>query len=276
MPDDPRSCGAEAKPDIARFSGAVERCAGRLDAGVLLICDHAANDLPPAYGTLGLSREDLGSHIAFDIGAAAITRRLAERLQAPAVLTKFSRLLIDANRGEDDPTQVMRLSDGRIIAGNAQADRAEIEARRRLFWQPYRDAIGEMIGAMSANGPIPAVISLHSFTPIWRGVPRQCQVAALWDADARLAAPLIAGLAARGLRVGDNEPYDGALRGDTLYDQVTRRGLAGVLIETRQDLVDTQEKAHEFADRLADVLEPILMRPEMHRIEKLSSRTGPI
>jgi predicted N-formylglutamate amidohydrolase len=276
MSDDPQSCGADTKPDLASPSVPVERCAGHLDAGVLLICDHAANDLPAAYGTLGLPREDLESHIAFDIGAAEITRRLAKRLQAPAVLTKFSRLLIDANRGEDDPTQVMRLSDGRIIAGNANVDRAEIETRRRLFWQPYRDAIGDMIGAMSANGPIPAVISLHSFTPVWRGVPRQWQVAALWDADPRLAAPLVAALAALGLRVGNNEPYDGALRGDTLYDQATRRGLAGVLIETRQDIIDTQEKAHEFADRLADVLEPILMRPEMHRVEKLSSRTGSI
>lgn len=276
MPNDLRSCDANAEPDAADAFVPVERCAGRLDAGVLLICDHAANDLPPAYGTLGLSRKDLESHIAFDIGAAEITRRLAERLDAPAVLSKFSRLLIDANRGEDDPTQVMRLSDGRIIAGNARADRAEIDKRRKLYWQPYRDAIGEMIGRLSAEGPLPAVISLHSFTPSWRGVQRQWQVAALWDADARLAEPLVAALTALGLQVGNNEPYDGALRGDTLYDQVTQRGLAGVLIETRQDLVDTVETAREFADRLADVLKPILMRPEMHRIDKLSSRTGPV
>ncbi len=251
----------------------VERLAGRPEAGLLLVCDHAANHLPPAYGTLGLSRQDLESHIAFDIGAAEITRRLAERLEAPAVLTRFSRLLIDANRGEDDPTLVMRLSDGRIIPGNAHIDHAEIDTRRRLYWQPYRDAIGEMIAAMSAKGPVPAVVSLHTFTPMWRGVPRPWQVAALWDSDARLARPLIAALAAEGLVVGDNEPYDGALRGDTLYDQVTRRGLAGLLIETRQDLVDSVDKVRAFADRLADILKPVLARPEMHRIEFHASRT---
>lgn len=272
MRDDLRSCDTSAGDEFV----AVEHCVGRLDAGVLLICDHAANHLPPAYGSLGLAPEDLARHIAFDIGAAEITRRLSERLEAPAVLARFSRLLIDPNRGEDDPTLVMRLSDGRVIPGNAQADRSEIETRRRHYWRPYRDAIGEMIEAMSAKGPLPAVISLHSFTPVWRGVPRQWQVAALWDADPRLAAPLISALAGLGLCVGDNEPYDGALRGDTLYDQVTRRGLAGVLIETRQDLVDTAEKARGFADRLADVLGPILLRPEMHRTEKLSSRAGPL
>lgn len=273
MFDDPRGCEAGEKADSAEPFVPVERLAGRPDAGVLLLCDHAANHLPQAYGTLGLSREDLESHIAFDIGAADITRWLAERLGAPALLTRFSRLLIDANRGEDDPTLVMRLSDGRIIPGNAHIDHEEIDARRRLYWQLYRDAIGETIAAMSAQGPIPAVVSLHTFTPMWRGVPRPWQVAALWDSDARLARPLIAALAAEGFLVGDNEPYDGALRGDTLYDQVTRHGLAGVLIEIRQDLVDSVDKARVFADRLADILKPVLARSEMHVIENLASRT---
>jgi predicted N-formylglutamate amidohydrolase len=199
---------------------------------------------------------------------------LAERLTAPALLTRFSRLLIDPNRGEDDPTLVMRLSDGRIVPGNAAVDGEEIETRRRLYWQPYRDAIASMIGAMSAKGPHPAIFSLHTFTPVWRGTPRVWQIAALWDNDARLAKPLMTALRGHGLTVGDNEPYDGALRGDTLYDQVTRRGLAGVLIETRQDLVDTIAKAQGFADLLAEIIKPILARPEMHKLGKLTSRVG--
>ncbi|MGA3301759.1 MAG: N-formylglutamate amidohydrolase [Methylovirgula sp.] len=251
---------------------AVEEVAGRLDSGVLLLCDHASNALPKSYGTLGLAEQDLERHIAYDIGAADMTRRLAERLSAPALLTRFSRLLIDPNRGEDDPTLVMRLSDCRIVPGNAHIDQKEIEKRRTLYWQPYRDTIASMIAAMSAKGPHPAVFSLHTFTPTWRGVPRAWQIAALWDNDARLAKPLMTALRSHGLSVGDNEPYDGALRGDTLYDQVTRRGLAGVLIETRQDLVDTPAKAQGFADLLAEIIKPILARPEMHRREKLTSR----
>jgi predicted N-formylglutamate amidohydrolase len=251
----------------------VESIAGRLDAAVLLLCDHATNALPAAYGTLGLTREDLARHIAYDIGAAEMTRRLAARFSAPALLTRFSRLLIDPNRGGDDPTLVMRLSDGRIIPGNARLDAVEIARRRERYWQPYRAAIGEAIAAMSAQGPIPAVVSFHTFTPMWRGTLRPWQVAVLWDSDARLACPLIDALTARGFTVGDNEPYDGALPGDTLHEQVTKHGLAGLLIETRQDLVDTVEKAHAFADALAEVLHPILARPEMHRIERGPSRT---
>lgn len=276
MFDNPKSCAKNENGPGGEAGGPVESCPGRLDAGVLFLCDHAANDLPSAYGTLGLLREDLESHIAFDIGAAEITRRLAARLEAPAILTRFSRLLIDANRGGDDPTLVMQLSDGRVIPGNAGIMQAEIDARRQRFWQPYRDAIGKMIDAMSARGPVPAVVSLHSFTPHWRGARRPWQVAVLWDSDARMAQPLIAALAAEGWVVGDNEPYDGALHGDTLYDQVTRRGLAGLLIETRQDLIDTADKACAFADRLADILKPIVARPEMHRVENLRSRTDKV
>ncbi len=123
-------------------------------------------------------------------------------------------------------------------------------------------------------GPNPAVVSLHTFTPNWRGTERPWQIGILWDADPRLPLPLIAALKDRGLIVGDNEPYDGALPGDTLHEQVTSRGLAGLLIEVRQDLVATPEKAYGWADLLAEVLAPILARPEMHEIVFGPSRAG--
>jgi predicted N-formylglutamate amidohydrolase len=253
----------------------IERIAGRPDAGLLLLCDHASNALPDRYGTLGLDAADLEAHIAYDIGAADLTRRLAAQLAAPALLTRFSRLLIDPNRGTHDPTLVMRLSDRRLIPGNARIDAAEIERRRALYWQPYRTAIAGTIAALSAAGPIPAVISVHTFTPAWHGVARPWQIGILWDSDARLPQPLIDALRARGLSVGDNEPYDGALPGDTLHEQVTVKGLAGLLIEVRQDLVASREKAHGWADLLAEVLRPILALPEMHEIVFGESRAGP-
>src|ERR1700678_1146662 len=126
----------------------VEHVEGALDAAVLVVCDHASNAFPPGYGALGLPRETLERHIAYDIGAAWMTRRLATRLNAPAVLSTFSRLLIDPHRGADDPTLVMRISDGAIVAGNARIDAAEIERRRRLFWAPYRDAVATMVEQM--------------------------------------------------------------------------------------------------------------------------------
>jgi predicted N-formylglutamate amidohydrolase len=244
----------------------VERVGGRHDAGVLLLCDHASNALPAAYGTLGLSPEDLETHIAYDIGAASVTRRLAAHFAAPALLTRFSRLLIDPNRGPFDPTLVMRLSDGRIIPGNARADAAEIDLRRSLYWQPYRQEIAAHLGTMLANGPPPAVIGIHTFTPVWKGVARPWQIGVLWDAEPRFATPLIAALAAHNLNVGDNEPYAGALPGDTLDAEVAPHGLAGLLIEIRQDLVATPAQAHEWADRLAGILTPILKRHELHEI----------
>ena len=125
------------------------------------------------------------------------TRRLAARLGAPALLSTFSRLLIDPNRGADDPTLVMRYSDGAIVPGNARVDADEIERRRRLYWAPYRDAIHAEIEAMLATGHPPAIVSIHSFTPFWRGVPRPWKVGVLWDADPRLAEPLISRSARR-------------------------------------------------------------------------------
>ncbi|WP_158809772.1 N-formylglutamate amidohydrolase [Beijerinckia sp. L45] len=265
---------SSAKQDEVLGIGPVEQIAGSVAAGVLFLCDHASNALPPAYGTLGLPRSQLERHIGYDIGAAAMTRRLAARFGAPAVLTTFSRLLIDPNRGADDPTLVMRLSDGAIVPGNARIDETEIDHRRRTFWQPYRDAVRATIDAMSAAGPIPAIVAVHSFTPSWKGVPRPWAFGILWDSDPRFALPLIAGLEAAGFVVGDNEPYDGALEGDTLDSEVTARGLAGLLIEARQDLVATAETAEAMADRVADVLGPILLRPELHEPAFLRSRTG--
>jgi predicted N-formylglutamate amidohydrolase len=261
MPPNPQ---ARAKSEIFV---PVEVIAGRSDAGILLLCDHASNALPADYGTLGLSPEDLETHIAYDIGAAAITRRLAARFAAPALLTRFSRLLIDPNRGPLDPTLVMRLSDERIIPGNARIDAVEMEARRRLYWQPYRQAIAAQISAMLAARVPPTVIGIHSFTPVWKGAARPWQVGILWDGNRHFAAPLIAALAAEGITVGDNEPYTGALPGDTLDAEIAPLGLAGLLIEIRQDLVADPAQALHWADRLANVLKPILELPDLHQID---------
>jgi predicted N-formylglutamate amidohydrolase len=252
----------------------VERIEGRRDAGVLFLCDHATNALPAAYGTLGLPQAELDRHIGLDIGAAAVTRGLARRLEAPAVLARFSRLLIDPNRGEDDPTLVMQISDGAIVPGNAGIGSVEIERRLTRYWRPYRAAVSQTIEAMIEQGPIPAILSIHSFTPSWRGAARPWEVGILWDSDPRLATPLIAALAKGGVFVGDNEPYDGALVGDTLDSEVTRRGLAGVLVEIRQDLIDSAGKASAYADLLAPILRGVLQRPALRRFEFHKSRTG--
>ena len=143
---------------------AFEAIPGGLDSGALIICDHASNAIPPGYATLGLPREALDRHIAYDIGAAEVTRTLAAQLGAPAVLSTYSRLLIDPNRGLDDPTLVMRYSDGAIVPGNAYIDAAEIARRSARFWTPYRQEVTATIDAMMATSEPPALISIHSFT----------------------------------------------------------------------------------------------------------------
>jgi predicted N-formylglutamate amidohydrolase len=259
-------------PQSESPASAVERIPGRLDCGVLFLCDHASNALPAEYGDLGLDRREFERHIAYDIGAAEATRRLAARFGAPALLTRYSRLLIDPNRGADDPTLVMRLSDGALIPGNARIDAAEIARRTERYWRPYREAARAALDAMLAAGAVPAIVGVHSFTPVWRSRPRAWQVGVLWDSDPRLARPAIEALRRDGLTVGDNEPYDGALKGDTMYEHGVTRGLPHMLIEIRQDLIGEPAAAQAFADRLWALLAPVLARPDSHMIRRYRSR----
>jgi predicted N-formylglutamate amidohydrolase len=228
--------------------------------------------LPPAYGDLGLKRESLRRHIAYDIGAEQVTRRLAALTGAPAALALFSRLLIDPNRGEDDPTLVMRISDGAIIPGNARIDAKEIARRIETYWRPYRRACSGLIDAVSARGQTPVLLGIHSFTPCFKGHARPWQVGVLWDKDPRLAEPLTAALRSEQFTVGNNEPYDGALRGDSMYEHSTQRGLPGALIEIRQDLIETPEQCAQWAERLARLLPPILARDETKATRLFGSR----
>ena len=225
-------------------------------AGALLfLCDHASNAVPPGLGSLGLAPALFETHIAHDIGAAVVTRTLAAAYGAPALLGVWSRLVIDLNRGADDPTIVMKLSDGSIIPGNRNVDAGEVARRIAQWHTPYHAAI---TAALETIGPGAIIFSMHSFTPAWKGVPRPWHVGVLYDSDARLAAPLMARLQDAGFTVGDNEPYHGALEGDTLNVHGIRRGLPHVLIEIRQDLIANDAAAQDFAARLKPILDMAL------------------
>lgn len=238
-------------------------------AGLVLICDHARNALPREYGTLGLPPAELQRHIGYDIGAEAVTRGLARRLGVPAVLSRFSRLLIDPNRGEDDPTLIMRLSDGAVVPGNAHVDESERARRLALFYRPYHAAIERVVGAAAATGHAPAILSIHSFTPAWKGVKRPWHAGILWDRDGRLPTPLIAALRAEGdLVVGENEPYSGELEGDTLNRHGTQRGRAHALVEIRQDLIAADDGVAGWVDRLGRILPGLVATLAQCQIDK--------
>lgn len=238
--------------------------AGPADAGLVLLCDHARNVFPPGYGTLGLPAAQLKRHIAYDIGAEAITKHLAVSLGVPAVHTHYSRLLIDPNRGADDPTLIMRLSDGAIVPGNRHLDAAERDKRIALYYRPYHAAVGRVLDQCVATGVTPAILSIHSFTESWKAVPRPWHAGILWDNDPRMAKPLLEALYAEGdLIVGDNQPYHGGLEGDTMWQHGTIRGLAHALIEVRQDLIRDAAGQRAWAGRLARLMRQLLDRPDL-------------
>lgn len=233
---------------------------GRADAGVVVICDHARNTVPAEYADLGLPPDQFRRHIAYDIGAEAIAEQVGAALGAPVVLSKFSRLLIDINRGEDDPTLVMRLSDGAIIPGNRNVDELEVARRLERFWRPYHSAVAQTISRCRASGVTPVILSLHSMTNCFKGTQRPWPISVLWDGgDHRLAGQLLEKFRAEpDLLVGDNEPYHGALEGDTLWKHARGNGLAGAIIEYRQDLVADAAGQAYWAERTVAVMRSIL------------------
>ncbi len=229
----------------------------------LIVCDHATNLVPPSVngGSLGLSEDDMARHIAYDIGAEGVARALAQRLGAPLVLSRFSRLVIDPNRGEDDPTLVMKLYDGSVIPANRHADATEVARRMDAFWRPYHGALGALIAARGN----PVIVSIHSFTPQLRGQPpRPWHVGILSSGDRRLASPLLARLAAdRTLCVGDNEPYSGHLPGDTMDRHAVQTGRPHALIELRNDLIGGAREQAAWADRLVPALDDALAAADL-------------
>jgi predicted N-formylglutamate amidohydrolase len=235
-------------------------------APVLITCDHASNRVPRALGSLGLGPEELARHIGWDIGAADVSRHLAKLLDAPAILANYSRLVIDCNRDPDDASSIPEASDGVAIPGNRRLSDAARAARRGALFAPYHAAIADWLEMRLARGVVPAVLSIHSFTPVMAGKARPWHVGILWDADPRIPVPLLASLRADpALVVGDNEPYSARVpAGYTVRHHAVSRGLPHVAVELRQDLIATEDGARAWADRLAGALQPILARRELY------------
>jgi predicted N-formylglutamate amidohydrolase len=222
----------------------------------LLTVDHASNRVPPDVcgGDLGLPPQDMARHIAWDVGALGLAQALGEALESPVIGSTFSRLVIDANRGEEDPTLVMRLYDGSIIPGNARVDQAEIDRRIATLYRPYHAALAEL-----AQGRI--LLAIHSFTPCLRGrSPRPWHVGVLFSPeDPRLSRALIARLAAEpDICIGENEPYAGALPGDSIDRHALAHGRHNTLIELRNDLISDAAGQKAWAARLAPHLRAVL------------------
>lgn len=237
--------------------------AGR--AELVMFCDHAGRVFPKVLGTLGLGRQELDQHIAWDIGIAGLGRRLARSLDAPFFMTAYSRLVIDCNRHLDDPTSMPQESDRIRVPGNRGLTPADRRLRQDEIFRPYHAALSQEIVGRIASGRIPVVISLHSFTPVMNGFQRPWHVGVLWNRDARMPVPLMKRLAEEpGLVVGDNEPYSGRDgHGYSIKAHAEALGLAHALLEIRQDLIADEDGQARWADILHRVLKDVLANPDL-------------
>jgi predicted N-formylglutamate amidohydrolase len=224
---------------------------------LLLVCDHASRRIPAALGTLGLDPVARRCHLAWDIGAGALTRRLARSMGVTSVLAEYSRLVVDCNRDLLDPGAFLEFGDGVVIPGNRKLNQAQKDVRAAEIYWPYHYAIDLEIKRLAQHEYPPALATIHSFTPVLDGVSRPWEIGVLWDADRDTAEILIDGFRAAGFLVGDNQPYSGKAPQDfTIDHHAEDAGLPHVGIEIRQDLIADAGGV----SKLAGVLEPILRR----------------
>ena len=222
----------------------------------LLTADHAGRAIPRRLGTLGVPESELARHIAWDIGIAGVTERLAETLDAAAVLQNYSRLVIDCNRQPGLDSSIPTLSELTVIPGNEGISAVEREARRQQIFVPYHERIEELLEQRSAARRRSVLIAMHSFTPVFKSLAREIELGILYNRDARLARIMLDLLRREGdLTIGDNQPYAvGDLSDYTVPVHGERRGLPHVEIEIRQDLIADTAGQAAWSARLARLL----------------------
>lgn len=236
---------------------------------ILLVCDHASCLFPRALGDLGLDPFARRCHLAIDIGAGPLTEYLADRLGVTAVLAQYSRLIVDCNRDLMDPSAFLAYGDGIVVPGNSNLHTADKEARAEAIYWPYHRTIDDQIDRLCATGTPPALISIHSFTPVLNGEARNWEIGILWDKDTSLKTVFIDDFRAAGYHVGDNEPYSGKAPADyTVDNHAEARGLQCVGIEIRQDLVKDAPGVAKIGTIMHKIIESLPERAHIgeHRI----------
>lgn len=230
----------------------------------VFVCDHASNFIPAEMGTLGLGAADLERHIAWDPGALPVARALAEALDAPLIESGICRLVIDCNRPLDAPDLIPEVSETTVVPGNGGLS-AEARARRiRLAYDPFHDAIEDVVGERLRAGQETRLVSVHSFTPVYKGVQRPWHIGIIHDDDTRLAGPIIAALEeGRDAVVGVNEPYSPADRVyHTLVAHGRSRGLPCAMIEIRNDEIADESGQRRWSEKLISVLGAVRLGKE--------------
>jgi len=216
----------------------------------VLICEHASNRIPRRLGTLGLAAGDLERHIAWDLGAEQVARRLSRLTDAPLVLQRYSRLAYDCNRPPDSADAMPEVSETTVIPGNRNLSAADRLARIGEIYRPFHAAVADLLDRRAADGERSLVVSIHSFTPVYKGERRAVELGILFDHDRSLPDRLMPCFATMDARF--NEPYgptDGVLH--TLNLHAAPRGLAHAMIEIRNDFLSDERGQAGWAERLA-------------------------
>lgn len=231
---------------------------------LLLLCEHASAHIPPHYAGLGLSPADRERHIAWDLGALDLSLALSALLDVPLVAATHSRLLIDLNRDPNAADSIVLSSEDTRIPGNQDLSLAERRLRRQWLYEPFHNAVDQLIDTRLGAGQSTAVLSIHSFTPRYRGVLRPWHAGVIAQRDLRLGTALLKGLRQDpALTVGDNEPYgphDGVYHSAERHGE--QRGLPCAMLEVRHDLLATPEGVRAWAERLAEVIRIQWLEPQ--------------
>lgn len=225
---------------------------------IVLICEHASNHVPPHLDGLGLPPEKLTEHIAWDPGALGVAEKLSGLLDAPLVYANVSRLVLDINREPDHPGSIVKLSEATEIPGNTALSDVERSTRCAAVYEPFHAEVDRIIHWRKQRSPW--VISIHSYTPVYKGAKRPWHVGILHNDDTRLSQQLLSALRQDpGLVVGDNEPYAPT---DGVYHTIERHtapfGFAGAMIEIRNDLISDNEGETDWASRFHRILKGML------------------
>ena len=221
----------------------------------VLLCEHASNFVPKAYGGLGLAAGDLGRHIAWDIGAAALARLLSARLDAPLILSGYSRLLIDCNRPLGTPTSIPERSEDTVVPGNVGLDQVERDRRAAAYFEPFRAMVAGELDRRAGLGVPTILVGVHSFTPVFQGVRRPWEAGVLYGEAVGFGRGFVGALAMGGGLVGDNEPYRIEAEHDyTVPVHGDGRGVPAALLEVRQDLLGDEAGIAAWAERVAGAL----------------------
>ncbi len=217
---------------------------------ILFIADHASNYIPNSLKNLGLNKNLFNTHIAYDLGIKELCIDLSKLFKSKYITGEYSRLIIDLNRDVSDPTLIPEIVDREIIVNNVNLSGNERRKRILKIYNKYHDNIKTTI----KRDHITTLISLHSFNPVFKNNKRNIHFGILSNQDRRLSNYLITEMKRREIKVGDNEPYEGNLIGDTMYKHGLKNNLHHTLIEIRNDLLSSPTKVHRVSALLKDVI----------------------